>query len=76
MTWLHNSILNYIAQTLDENKPNNIMVYSDLPNFQTNGGSIPLNIVVTSSRPDLVIVDSSTPPKTVFLYEQSVLNDL
>ena len=72
MTWRHNSILNYIAQTLDENKPNNIMVYSDLPNFQTNGGSIPLNIVVTSSRPDLVIVDSSTSPKTVYLYELTV----
>ena len=47
MTWSQNPILNYIAQTVDENKPNNIMVYSDLQNFQTNGGSIPLNIVVT-----------------------------
>jgi hypothetical protein len=46
-------------------------VYSDLQNFQTNG-SIPLKIVVTSSRPDLVIEDSSTSPKTVYLYELTV----
>ena len=34
MTWRHNSILNYIAQTLDENKPNYIMVYSYLQTFK------------------------------------------
>ena len=48
------------------------MVYLYLQNFQTNGGSIPRNIVVTSSRPDLVIVDSSKSPKTVYLYELTV----
>ena len=68
MTLRHSSILNFIA----ENKPNNKMICADLENFQTNGGSIPLNIVVTSSRPDLVIVDSSTTPKTVYLYDLTV----
>ena len=72
MTWRHNSILNYIANTLDANKPENIQIYSDLPNYKTNGASIPAHIMVTRSRPDLVIVDSSTSPQTVYLYELTV----
>ena len=72
MTWRHNSILNYIANTLDANKPENIKIYSDLPNYKTNGASIPAHIMVTRSRPDLVIVDSSTSPQTVYLYELTV----
>ena len=72
MTWRHNSILNYIATTLDQNKPENIQIYSDLPNFKTNGASIPVHIMVTRSRPDLVVVDSSTSPQTVYLYELTV----
>ena len=72
MTWRHNSILNYMTQTLDENKPENIKIYADLPNFKTNGASIPPNIMVTRSKPDLVLVDSSTSPQTVYLFELTV----
>ena len=72
MTWRHNSILNYLAQTLDEKKPDNIKIYSNLPNYKTNGASIPAHIMVTRSRPDLVLVDSSTSPQTVYLYELTV----
>ena len=45
---------------------------SRLPNFKTNGASIPHNIMVTRSRPDLVLVDSSTSPQTVYLFELTV----
>ena len=72
MTWRHNSILNYMTHTLDENKPENIKIYADLPNFKTNGASLPPNIMVTRSRPDLVLVDSSTSPQTVYLFELTV----
>ena len=72
MTWRHNSILNYMIKTLDENKPETIKLYADLPNYKANGASIPANIIVTRSRPDLVVVDSSTTPQTVYLFELTV----
>ena len=40
--------------------------------WKVNGGTIPKEMVVTSSLPDLVIVDSSTPVKTVYLFEMTV----
>ena len=57
---------------MDANKPENIKIYSDLSNYKTNGASIPAHIMVTRARPDLVIVDSSTTPQTVYLYELTV----
>ena len=72
MTWRHNSILSYIASTLDVRKPAGIQIYSDLPDLNINGGSIPPNIMVTTSRPDLVIVDTSAVPHTIYLYELTV----
>ena len=72
MTWRHNSVLNFMATTLKENKPSHIQVYADIDDHKINGGSIPPNIMVTSSRPDLVIVDSSTTPQTVYLFELTV----
>ena len=70
--WRHNSILNYIILTLKENKPEHIQIYADLEGHNINGHTIPQNIVVTSSRPDLVIIDSSTPQPTVYLFELTV----
>ena len=72
MTWCHNSILSYIVTTLCSRKPDHLQIYSDLPGLDVNGGSIPPNIKVTSSRPDLVIIDVSTTPNTVYLYELTV----
>ena len=68
-TWRHNSVLNYITQAIKENKPENIQIYADLEGHQVNGRTIPPHIMVTSSRPDLVIIDSSTTPETVYLFE-------
>ena len=61
-----------MVHTLKEKKPDHIQIYADLPNFNINGSSIPPTVMVTSSRPDLVIIDSSTSPQTVYLYELTV----
>ena len=71
-TWRHNSVLNYVVQTLKENTPDTIKVYADLEGHNNNGQTIPHNIVITSSRPDLVVVDSSTSSPTVYLFELTV----
>ena len=72
MTWRHNSILSYIVNTLDHSKPAHINIFSDLPEYKVNGGSIPPDLIVTSSRPDLVILDTSTTPQSIFLCELTV----
>ena len=58
--------------TVKENLPDHIKVYADLDGHKVNGGTIPQDIVVTGSLPDLVIVDSPTPVKTVYLFELTV----
>ena len=40
-------------------KPQNLSIYSDLPGQKINGGTIPSDIICTSSRPDIVILDRS-----------------
>ena len=63
----HDSILNYMAQHIKPSE--NIEVYLDLEGRKINGGTIPSDIVTTSSRPDLVIVNRSASPSEVFLCE-------
>ena len=50
----------------------NIEVYFDLEGKKINGGTIPSDILVTLSRPDLVIIDRSSSPPHVFLCELTV----
>ena len=50
----------------------NVEIYADLPGHNVSGQSIPQDILVTASLPNLVIVDSSTPVKTVYLFELTV----
>ena len=68
----HDSVLSYITCTLKENKQDKIQIYADLDGHKVNGGTIPPHITVTSSRCDLVIIDSSTSPPTVYLLELTV----
>ena len=63
--WRHDSVLSYMTLTIKENAPDHIQIYADLDGHNVNGQTLPQDIVVTASRPDLVIVDSSTPIKTV-----------
>ena len=68
----HDSVLNYITHTLKENKPENIQIYADLDGHKINGTTIPPHITVTSSRCDLVIIDSSSSLPTVYLQELTI----
>ena len=47
-------------------------VYCDLDGARVNGGTLPPDILVTASRPDLVLVDRSTTPCSVELVELTV----
>ena len=54
-TYRHDSILNFMSQHITPSE--NIEVYFDLEGKKINGGTIPSDILVTLSRPDLVIID-------------------
>ena len=66
-TWRHNSVLNHIANTLQQNKPSNLEVFCDIAGQDINGGTIPPDILVTQSRPDLVLLNRDD--KTICLLE-------
>ena len=67
MTWRHDSIISHMTKTIKKSKPSDIDIYSDLPGHKMNGGTIPPDILATSSRPDVVIVDRSS--KEIHLLE-------
>ena len=66
---MDNSVLQYMVVTLMEKNPEHIKVFADFDGHKTNGQTIPQNFIVTGSRPDLVIIDSSTASTIVFLFE-------
>ena len=68
-TWRHDNILHALAKLLRENKKDHISFYVDIPKYNINGGTVPPNIVTTSERPDIVVIDNSTSPTTVLIYE-------
>ena len=47
-------------------------VYCNLQGSRVNGVTIPSDIILTSSKPDLVIVDRSTTPTRVDLVELTI----
>ena len=63
----HDSVLNHLASVIKSSKPDNIEVYADIPGLDINGSTIPPDILVTLSRPDLVIINRSL--KHVYLLE-------
>ena len=66
-TWRHNSVLNFLTKAILQDKPSDLTIYSDLPGFDFNGSTIPPDILVTQSRPDLVIINRSE--KKIWLLE-------
>ena len=67
-TWRHDNLIRYIVESVDTDR---YTVFSDIPGFQTpNGGSIPATMVVTTLKPDVVIVDEKL--KEVKLFELTV----
>ena len=68
-TWRHDNVLHYMAKYLTQNKKDNLDIYIDIPQFSVCGGTLPPNIITTSQKPDIVIIDNNTTPVTVHLYE-------
>ena len=66
-TWRHNSVLNHLTTTIIENKPENLEIYSDISGLDINGGTIPPDVLVTTSRPDLVLLNRSE--RKIYLME-------
>ena len=53
----------------NESKPPGIEIYADIEGAKVNGGTLPPEVVITTQRPDLVIVNRNTTPPTVLLAE-------
>ena len=59
-TWRHDSILKSIITFMSDKLRPGFQLFSDLEGFQApGGGSIPPNILTTTLRPDLFLVDES-----------------
>ena len=55
----HNSVLNHFAITIMKITVPNLEILADLPSLWLNGGTIPPDILATSFRPDLLILNRS-----------------
>ena len=63
-TFRHDSVLNYIAQCLDKTR---FSCFIDIPGHQTPaGGTLPPSVLVTSLKPDVVVVDKTKKSVTIF----------
>ena len=69
-TWRHDSVLFHMSQEIMKGKPEEITVYTDIPGQSINGGTIPADILTTSERPDIVIIDRAE--KKILLFELTV----
>ena len=65
--WRHNSVLAYLYEEMMKSKPVDVKIYADIKGARINGGTVPPDIMVTTQRPDMVIVN--TTPPTVYLVE-------
>ena len=57
-TWRHNSILRHTLTTIKGligSENNDITIFSDLAGFTTTGGTLPVNVIVSKLKPDMVI---------------------
>ena len=70
--WRSNGIVAYLHETFSKQKPDGIRIYADIEGAKVNGGTIPADIMITTQRPDIVIVNSNTTPTSVLLVELTV----
>ena len=68
--WRHDNVLNYMFSQLMNGKEDNITIHADLPNHQINAGTIPADILATSQRPDIVIINRKE--KKISIFELSI----
>ena len=67
--WRHNGVLAYLYEVMMNSKPPGVTIYADIEGAKVNGGTVPPDVMVTSQRPDMVIVNKNSTPSTVFLVE-------
>ena len=72
--WRHDSILSYLHHTISEHILPNWTIYTDLPLKFQGVSTIPLDITVTTLRPDIVILNRNS--KHIILFELSVPYEL
>ena len=70
--WRHDSVLTYLVETIKLDKPEHLDIFADIDGHRCNGLTIPSSVIVTQQRPDLVIIDRSTTPHTVWLLELTI----
>ena len=68
--WRHDSILNYMAQEMAKGKPSEVNIYTDIPEYSCNGGTLPADIIQTLQRPDIVLLNRKE--KKIILFELTV----
>ena len=68
----HDSVLSYLYSVVRKARSDQKEVYCDLQGSRMNGVTNPSDIILTSSKPDLVIVDRSTSPTRVDLVELTI----
>jgi virulence-associated protein VapD len=56
LKWRHDSILNFITSKI-KSSTNSFKVFSDLPNLMEGISTIPVNVAITSLKPDIVCID-------------------
>ncbi len=72
-TWRHNSVLSMFLSRLQDviqNSIQGIEIFADISGWTVGGGTIPPNILTTSQRPDLVLINAAQ--KRILLMELTV----
>ena len=68
--WRHDSILNYLHNVISNSIRHDYEIYTDLPATFRGVSTLPLDIAVTTLRPDLIVVNRLS--RKVIMFELSV----
>ena len=64
--WRHNSVLSYMYECIKFNpKDDDTELYVDLPFVHQGASTIPIDIIITQQKPDLVLVDRNNKKLTI-----------
>ena len=70
LKWRHDSILSYMTKEINKGKKEDTIVYTDIQGHSINGGTLPSDVITTSQRPDIVILNRAE--KKIILFELTV----
>ena len=60
-----------MTKEINKGKKEATIVYTDIPGHSINGGTLPSDVITTSQRPDIVILNRAE--KKIILFELTVL---